>query len=81
MNIHIFLKPLTYLDPGSGSFIIQMLLAGLLGIGVAVRIYWKKIVAFFNKNKDGGVQDDLDEMDEYGTGKAEASIHDEDSED
>ena len=47
MRFGIFLKPLMYLDPGSGSFIIQMLLAGLLGIAVAIRIYWKKIVAFF----------------------------------
>lgn len=66
MKIDIFFKPMMYLDPGTGSFIIQMLLAGLLGIAVAVRIYWKKIVAFFNKNKSGEFQDDLDEMDEYG---------------
>jgi hypothetical protein len=66
MRIIILLKPLAYLDPGSGSFIIQMLLAGLLGIGVGVRIYWKKIVAFFNKKKGTGVQDELDELDEYG---------------
>jgi hypothetical protein len=39
-----------YLDPGSGSFIIQMLLAGLLGAGVAIRIYWKKIKTLFNKD-------------------------------
>ena len=68
MNHILFLKPLAYLDPGSGSFIIQMLLAGLLGIAVAVRIYWKKIVKFFRKNKGGDVQEELDEMDEYGTG-------------
>ena len=67
MNLNIFFKPLRYLDPGSGSFIIQMLLAGLLGIAVAVRIYWKKIVAFFKRNKGGDVQDQLDELDEYGT--------------
>jgi len=66
MNHHLFLKPLMYLDPGSGSFIIQMLLAGLLGIAVAVRIYWKKIVKFFRKDKGGDVQEELDEMDEYG---------------
>ena len=66
MRFGIFLKPLMYLDPGSGSFIIQMLLAGLLGIAVAVRIYWKKIVAFFRKGKSGDVQDQLDELDEYG---------------
>jgi hypothetical protein len=66
MKINLLLKPMMYLDPGSGSFIIQMLLAGFLGIAVAVRIYWKKIVAFFNRNKAGKVQDELDEMDEYG---------------
>jgi hypothetical protein len=66
MNLNIFFKPLMYLDPGSGSFIIQMLLAGLLGIAVAVRIYWKKIVAFFKRNKSGDLQDQLDELDEYG---------------
>jgi hypothetical protein len=54
-----------YLDPGSGSFIIQMLLAGLLGIAVAIRIYWKKIVAFFRRGKAGDVQDQLDALDEY----------------
>lgn len=69
MNQYLFLKPLMYLDPGSGSFIIQMLLAGLVGIAVAVRIYWKKIVKFFQKNKGGGVQEELDEMDEYGSGR------------
>ena len=73
MNHTVFLKPLMYLDPGSGSFIIQMLLAGLLGIAVAVRIYWKKIVKFFQKNKGGDVQEELDEMDEYGQGKAKGS--------
>jgi len=66
MRFIILLKPLAYLDPGSGSFIIQMLLAGLLGLGVGIRIYWKKIVAFFNKKKGVGIQDELDDLDEYG---------------
>lgn len=69
MNQYLLLKPLMYLDPGSGSFIIQMLLAGLLGVAVAVRIYWKKIVKFFRKDKGGDVQEELDEMDEYGNGR------------
>ena len=66
MKISVLLRPLMYLDPSSGSFIIQMLLAGFLGIAVAVKIYWKKIVAFFKKNKSGKVQDELDALDEYG---------------
>lgn len=69
MDHTVFLKPIMYLDPGTGSFIIQMLLAGLLGIAVAVRIYWKKIIAFFKKNKKGTIQDQIDEMDEYGEDK------------
>lgn len=73
MNHPIFLKPLMYLDPGSGSFIIQMLLAGLLGIAVAVRIYWKKIVKFFRKDKGGDLQEELDDLDEYGRGQGHSS--------
>ena len=65
MKIEILFRPLAYLDPGTRSFILQMILAGVLGIAVAVRIYWKKIIAFFRKDKSGGVQDELDDMDEY----------------
>ena len=69
MNQNVLIHPLMYLDPGSGSFIIQMLLAGLLGVAVAIRIYWKKIVKFFRKDKGGDIQEALDEMDEYGDGQ------------
>lgn len=31
-----------YLDPGSGSFIFQVLIAMLLGSVVTIKIYWKK---------------------------------------
>lgn len=36
-----------YLDPGSGSLIIQILVAGLLGLVVAVRVFWSSILSFF----------------------------------
>ena len=32
-----------YLDPGSGSVIIQILIAALLGVGIALRASWGKI--------------------------------------
>lgn len=41
-----------YLDPGSGSFILQLLLATLLGAGAMIGIYWKKVKAFFSRAKD-----------------------------
>jgi len=44
-------RPVLYLDPGSGSFILQVLLASILGAGFAVKVYWKKIIGFFKKGK------------------------------
>ena len=48
-------RPLAYLDPGSGSFLLQMALAALLGLGVAVRASWGRIKGWFgikSKPKD-----------------------------
>lgn len=39
--------PLLYLDPGSGSFLIQLLIAALLGAGVAIGASWSKIKRLF----------------------------------
>lgn len=36
-----------YLDPGSGSFILQLVIASLLGIIFVMRRYWGKISVFF----------------------------------
>lgn len=36
-------RPLLYLDPGSGSFLIQIAIATLLGLGVAIRVSWGTI--------------------------------------
>jgi hypothetical protein len=54
--------PLAYLDPGSGSFLIQILLAALLGIGVAVRASWGRIKKLFGKGRtDEQANEDADE--------------------
>ena len=45
-------KPQAYLDPGSGSILIQLLIAAGAGALFAVKIYWKKIKGLFNKNKE-----------------------------
>ena len=36
-----------YLDPGTGSMILQIILGGLAGAAVAIRLYWYKILAMF----------------------------------
>lgn len=36
-----------YLDPGSGSYFFQMMLAALFGMLFTIKIYWRKIKSFF----------------------------------
>ena len=50
--------PLPYLDPGSGSFLLQLLVAALLGLGVAVRASWGKIKGWFGVKPKTGDDDD-----------------------
>lgn len=44
------LKSAAYLDPGSGSFIIQLLIASFVGIMFALRGYWSKFLSIFKKS-------------------------------
>ena len=41
------LSPALYLDPGSGSIVLQMILAAILGAGVIIRSQWSKITRLF----------------------------------
>lgn len=38
-----------YLDPGSGSFLFQILIGTLLGLVMSVKVYWGRIRNFFVK--------------------------------
>ena len=49
--------PLPYLDPGSGSFIIQIAIAALLGLGVAIRASWSRIKKFFGMKSKSEAED------------------------
>ena len=40
-------QPPAYLDPGSGSYLLQLLIAGLLGGAFLIRLFWGRIRAFF----------------------------------
>jgi hypothetical protein len=56
---------LLYLDPGSGSFLIQLLIAGLAGAGIAIAISWGRIKRLFRRNKQDDIDKDKDEDDDY----------------
>ncbi len=38
--------PLAYIDPGSGSMVIQIIIASLLGGIVAIKMFWQNIISF-----------------------------------
>lgn len=42
-------RSLAYLDPGTGSYMLQMLLALLVGGAFAIKIFWKRIVGVFKR--------------------------------
>jgi hypothetical protein len=35
--------PVSYIDPGSGSMIVQLILGGAAAVGVGARFYWKRM--------------------------------------
>ena len=54
-----FASPELYLDPGSGSVLLQMILAAVLGAGIVLRTQWSKIKSLFKgKNSSEDVEDD-----------------------
>lgn len=52
--LSVFLLPLpfqnihAYIDPGTGSLIIQILIASFVGGLFLIKVFWGKVKAFFN---------------------------------
>jgi hypothetical protein len=53
-------QALAYIDPGSGSMLLQLLLGGVAGLAVAVKLFWRRLLAFFGVKKDDRNTDTLD---------------------
>ena len=45
-----------YLDPGSGSMLLQVLLGGFAAVGVVARLYWHQLKGrvLYRKDVDAG---------------------------
>ena len=48
-----------YIDPGTGSFVIQGIIAAVVGAGFAIKVYWHRIVSALTGKSP--VEDDDDE--------------------
>jgi hypothetical protein len=45
------MNPIAYLDPGSGSMIIQLILGGAAAVAVGAKFYWKRFLSFLGIGK------------------------------
>lgn len=43
---------LAYLDPGSGSMILQIIAGGLAAVAVTAKLYWNRFLRFLHIKKD-----------------------------
>ncbi len=46
-----------YVDPGTGSFIVQGIIATIVGAGVAIKLTWKRIKARMTGRGEDGDDD------------------------
>ncbi len=53
-----------YLDPGTGTMIVQAIVGGIAAASAAAGLYWSKIKSFFDKGKDNEQDNDLSETKE-----------------
>lgn len=59
-DLHNVSFVLAYLDLGSGSFIIQVIIATLLGSAVAIKAFWRQISGVFRKGSPARADEMID---------------------
>jgi hypothetical protein len=45
-----------YIDPGSGSYLVQVIIAGILGVAFYFKAVWARIRLFFGKKKSEKIE-------------------------
>ena len=48
-----------YLDPGTGSMMLQVILGGIAAIGVAIKLFWYKIRVVIGLRKKPDAEDEV----------------------
>lgn len=50
-----------YLDPGTGSMIVQLLLGGVAGALMIGKLYWQKVKGLFGRHRPGHPAENQDD--------------------
>ena len=58
----LFTQPAwAYLDPGTGSMLLQVILGGIAAVGVAIKLGWHRIRAALGFGKKTGTDEETEE--------------------
>ncbi len=57
INIILTTPSYAYIDPGTSTMILQMIVAGIVGIAAALKIYWFKVKSLFKRIFSFGKKD------------------------
>lgn len=49
-----------YLDPGTGSMMLQVILGGIAAVGVAIKLYWHKLRVVIGLGKKEETEEESD---------------------
>ena len=52
---------MAYIDPGSGSMLLQLILGGVAGLLVIIKLYWYRILTVLGLRKEAEVPEDKSE--------------------
>jgi len=47
-----------YLDPGTGSFLTQIIAASIISLLVFLRLHWRKLLTVLTSSRSKNIQDD-----------------------
>ena len=50
-----------YVDPSAGSLLLQLILGGLAGLMVALRLSWKRLTGLFGRGRTPGPAEERDQ--------------------
>lgn len=51
---------LAYLDPGTGSMLLQVILGGVAAVGVVIKLYWHKLRVAIGLSRKSDPEDKAD---------------------
>ena len=53
------MRTLAYLDPGSGSMLLQLVVGGAAAVAVGAKLWWRRVTSVFRVRKSDAADDNV----------------------